>query len=128
MKILAFFDKLEDKIRFTLSKHPFIYTFLGGVGIVLFWRGVWMTADLFPFLSGPVSLILSTILLMLLGLFVSFFIGDEIIIKGLKQEKKIVEKSAKEVEQEEATISEIKKDIQEIDKHLEHIERDIKKK
>ena len=40
-KILHFFDKLEDQIRGRLSKYPIVYAFIGGVGIVLFWRGVW---------------------------------------------------------------------------------------
>jgi hypothetical protein len=37
--ILAFFDKLEDKTRAKLSRVPLLYAFLGGIGIVLFWRG-----------------------------------------------------------------------------------------
>ena len=44
-EIIHFFDKLEDKTRGTLSHYPFLYAFLGGIGVVLFWRGVWHTND-----------------------------------------------------------------------------------
>ena len=45
--IIKFFDKIEDKIRGKLSHYPIFYAFIGGVGIVIFWRGVWHTADFF---------------------------------------------------------------------------------
>ena len=84
------FDKLEYKIRTRLSHHPFIYALLGSVGIVVFWRGIWHTADfisevIFYYQSqagtinlgnlawwdGPLSLIVGAILLLPSGLFVS---------------------------------------------------------
>ena len=91
-KIFHFFDKLEDNIRATLSKHNILYAFIGGVAIVLFWRGVWMTADAIPFLTGPISILISVIVLLGTGLFVSFFIGDEIIISGIKKKKGLMKK------------------------------------
>ena len=54
-KIFRFFDKLEDHVRIALSHYPIVYTIIGGFSIVLFWRGVWMTADYFPFLTGPIG-------------------------------------------------------------------------
>ena len=90
-KIIRFFDKLEDRVRMKLSHHPVVYTLIGGVAVVLFWRGVEKTADMIPFLNGPVSLIISVVVLLVTGLFVSFFIGDQLILSGLKGEKKMVE-------------------------------------
>ena len=43
--IVKFFDKLEDKTRAMLSRMPILYAFVGGIGVVLFWRGVWHTTD-----------------------------------------------------------------------------------
>lgn len=114
------FDKLEDHIRGTLSRHPFIYTFVGGTGIVLFWRGVWHTADYLESLGGWYtivfssigSMILGVIILLATGLFVSMFIGDSIIISGIKKEKKVIEKEIEEVG------SEIKKEIDEAEEEL----------
>ena len=87
-KIIKFFDKLEDKIRRKLSRCPIIYALVGSVGIILLWRGVWMTADMFNFMTGPVSVIIGIVILLLIGLFVSFFIGDQIIISGIKAERR----------------------------------------
>ena len=128
MKIIHFFDKLEDKIRFALSRHPFTYALIGGVAIVMFWRGVWMTADLIPFLTGPISLLVSVLVLLSIGLFVSFFIGDQMIISGLKQEKKIVDKTSEEIQKEEASLIQIKNELQKISEQLEVLRNILAKK
>jgi hypothetical protein len=91
-KIIRYLDKAEDRVRAVLSRHPIVYALIGGTSIVLFWRGVWMVADDIPFLTGPVSIIISTFTLLIVGLFVSFFIGDTILISGLKRGKRIDEK------------------------------------
>ena len=129
--IIKFFDKIEDKTRSFLSRHPIIYAFIGGIGIVLFWRGVWHTADLFPFLNGPVSIIISIIILLITGLFVSFFIGHSIILSGLKQEKKIEEKEISEIETEMDILKKEKDLVNGIYSRLEKIEKtliDVKSK
>ncbi|MFZ2969591.1 MAG: hypothetical protein WA063_00430 [Minisyncoccia bacterium] len=118
-RIFGFFDKLEDNIRAILSRRPIVYAFVGGAAIVLFWRGVWMVADSIPFLTGPVSILVSVAILLATGLFVSFFIGDNIIVSGLKKEKKLNEKIASEVKTE----LDILNDIQ---KRLDNIERELK--
>ena len=120
MRIIKFFDKLEDKIRKRLSKRPIVYAFIGSVGIILLWRGVWMTADMFDFMTGPVSIIIGLTIALLIGLFVSFFVGDQIIISGIKEEKKIDEKTEEEIRKEEVSLKEIKRDIEEIKQILKN--------
>lgn len=117
-RILNFFDKLEDGIRAALSKRPIIYAFVGGTAIVLFWRGVWMVSDTIPFLTGPISILVSVVILLAMGLFVSFFIGDNIIISGLKKEKKLDEKIASEVKTELDILNDIQKRLNDIEKEL----------
>ncbi len=117
-KIFHYFDKLEDNIRATLSKHNVLYAFIGGVAIVLFWRGVWHTADAIPFLTGPVSILISVTVLLGTGLFVSFFIGDKIIISGIKREKRLDEKVASEVKTELDVLNTIQKRLDSIEKEL----------
>jgi hypothetical protein len=121
--VFHFFDKLEDKIRAGLSHSPVLYALIGGTAIVLFWRGVWMTADTIPFLTGPVSILISIIVLLITGLFVSFFVGDSIIISGLKKEKKLDEKIASEIKTETDVLSEINKKLDHVDKKLEDIKK-----
>ena len=128
--IYTFFDKLEDRIRGRLSRKPIGYAFLGGVGIVLFWRGVWHSVDAFmvhyfsatpfdasiditglPWWDGPLSLAVGTVLLLLSGLFVANFIGNEVILSGIKGEKKVVDKTEDEIREEMRSITDMKKEL-----------------
>ncbi len=140
-KIINFFDKFEDHVRGHLSRFPIIYTLIGGIAIVLFWRGVWHTADILQAQGGilgfifyePVNMIIVILVLLASGLFVSYFIGDTILISGLKQQKKTTEKTKKDIEDEEGelgeirnTIKEMKKEVDEIKDIVEHGHTDIK--
>lgn len=127
------FDVFEDHVRGTLSRHPFIYTFVGGTGVVLFWRGVWHTADYLEMnnylgnvLFSPVgSMILGIMVLLGTGLFVSVFIGDSIIMSGIKNEKKTIEKAINQVE---TSVQNEKKNIKNIENSVEEIEKKVKLK
>ncbi len=126
--IIRFFDHLEDKVRSRLSRRPILYTFIGGVAIVLFWKGVWETAELFPFLYGPYAIIISVVILLITGLFVSFFIGDRIILSGIKKEKKLVEKTEVEIEAEEDILEDIQSDVTRIEKEIHALRAKTKKR
>lgn len=121
-------DKLEDNIRALLSRHVVLYALIGGVAIVLFWRGVWYTADMFPFLTGPISIIISTAILLVSGLFVSFFIGDRIILSGIKREKKLAEKTEEEIKAEVEVSATVLRKLEKIEKDLGEIKSSIKAK
>lgn len=125
-KIALFFDRLEDKIRISLSHRPILYALIGGTGIVLFWKGVWETAAFFPFLHGPGSILLGVFVLLITGLLVSVFIGDSIILSGFRREKKLVEKTEKEVRAEQQTEERILEHLEVIEKKLDEKERVIR--
>ncbi|OGZ98630.1 MAG: hypothetical protein A3C07_00030 [Candidatus Sungbacteria bacterium RIFCSPHIGHO2_02_FULL_47_11] len=116
-----FFDHLEDSVRSHLSHYPIVYAFIAGVGIILFWRGVWHTADLFAFMTGPVSTIIGVVILLMVGMFVSFFIGDSIIIAGIKREKKLAEKTESEIETEKEELDDVRGMVREVEKEVEEI-------
>ncbi len=139
-------DKLEDRVRGYFSHYPIIYALIGGVGIVLFWRGVWHTMDFIMYKvttwqagegsidlsyglwwDGPLSLLIGTVILLLIGVFVSNFIGNEIIISGLKGDKKVVEKTESEVRLEAMELDVAKKELDQIAKQLNNIEQIINK-
>jgi len=140
-------DKLEDKVRGFLSHFPIVYAFIGGVGIVIFWRGVWHTADYLmeyffaldsstsvintsglPWWDGPLSILVGTVLLLVAGLFVTSFIGNEIILSGLKKEKKLAEKTEGEIELDLKESNKIKSEIHEMNTLLKKIESCVQKK
>jgi hypothetical protein len=131
--IVYFFDKMEDHIRARLARHPFVYGFVGGTGIVLFWRGVWHGADALekttPFFQGLFSpggsVILGALLLLSTGLFVSVFIGDSIILSGIKHDKKIIEKTIEDVETEKTDLEKMLVAVNTLQKELEDIECEL---
>jgi len=109
---------------------------------VLFWRGVWHIADYFSLVfmtresgsatidmaalwDGLLSFGIGSVLLLLTGLFVSSFIGNEIIISGLKGEKKVAEKTEEEVETETTLVKDLRKEVREIKDRLGRIEKKI---
>ena len=116
--IVTFFDKLEDKIRGFLSKRPILYGLITSLGIVLVWRGIWHMADSVGILSGPISFAIGTLILLMCGVFVSSFVGNRILLTGLKGEKKIADMTNKAIEET------LKKENVELSK-LDKIESDI---
>ena len=122
-----FFDKIEDKIRGKLSHYPKVYAFIGGVGLILFWRGIWHMADDIN-MNSSISFIFGTIILLTTGVFVSAFIGSRLIITGLVGEKKITEKTEEEIETEETQIKNLQNTLKRVEEKLEHIDSDVHKK
>lgn len=140
-KIFFFFDKLEDGVRKWLSHHPLLYAFIGGTGVVIFWRGIWHSADFIMefyfsvslanqsidstipiWWDGPLSIVIGLVMLLATGIFVSSFIGNEIIISGIRGEKKMVEKTEMEMQSETESVKDIKREIKAVSGRLEKIE------
>lgn len=135
--VYKFFDKAEDFFRRFLSRRPIFYAFIAGIGVVLFWRGVWHSVDFWvgyysrqnsinvgidsaglPWWDGLLSFVVGSAILLLTGPFVSSFLGNELIISGLRGEKKLAEKTEDEVESEMEKISKIQKEMAGIKKLL----------
>lgn len=121
-----FFDKFEDRLRGALSKYPLVYAFIAGVAIVSFWRGVWETSDMLG-IPPLFSLFGGLLVLMSIGLLVTEFLGNRIIITGLRGEKKIEEKTLKEIEAEETFLAGLKIKIENIEKIIQRLEENSKK-
>lgn len=119
--IIYFFDKLEDKLRIVLSRKPILYACIGGIGIVLFWKGVWEAAEQFPVLYGWPSAALGLLFILPTGLFVSFFIGDNIILSGYKHQKKLVEKTEEEMTKDIDITEAIKMQLNRLEKDIADI-------
>jgi hypothetical protein len=132
-KIFKFFDKLEDKIRSKLSHYTIFYALISGITITLFWRGTWETADILAkqggvwtiIFYGPFTVVWTTLILLATGLFVSFFVGDRIILSGVKKEKKIEEKTEDEIDKEEDEIRSVREKIHQMSKDIEEIKNAV---
>ncbi len=123
--IVRFFDKLEDHIRAQLSRTPILYALVGAVGIILLWKGIWESAEYFPVLDGPGSIVLGTAILLASGLLVSFFIGDTIIISGLKREKKLAERTERDVKTESDLILDVEKKLASLERQVGELQEKI---
>ncbi len=121
--VVGFFDRLEDRVRAGLSRHPIPYAFIGGVGVVLFWKGVWETAEIFASLHGVPSIVLGVVIMLLTGLFVSFFIGDSIILSGYLHQKKLAEKTEEEVSKDVGLNQAMKEQLDRVEKDLQEIKQ-----
>ncbi len=124
--LFRIFDKFEDLIRETLSRVPIVYAFIGGTAVVLFWRSVWHTADIFEqipgfigwFFTPEVQLVAMATVLLSTGVMVSTFIGDRIILSGLKHEEKLEEKTESEVRTEMTILARIEERLSVIENKI----------
>ena len=139
-------SKLREKITIFLSHHPKLYALVVGIGIVLFWRGVWHTTDsIHGYLSfyqknstigsffsswwdGPLSLAVGVLILYFAGAFISSFIGNELILSGLRREKRLAQKTESEVKGEKQFILDIKNELGDMTGKIEQLEKEIYKK
>jgi len=119
--VIKFFDKLEDKVRGRLTRYPIIYAFIGGIGIVLFWRGVWHIADDIN-ISSTASIIIGSVILLMTGLMVYDFIGNRIISSGIDKEKKLVEKEEGEIKIEKEEIKKIQETLSKVEEKISDLE------
>ncbi|MBU0612096.1 hypothetical protein KKA39_00505 [Patescibacteria group bacterium] len=135
--------KIEERTRIYLSHRPRLYALVVGIGIVLFWRGVWHTADLvhksFNFGSidptigsafslwwdGPLSFIVGCVILFFTGAFTSSFIGNELILSGLRGEKKLNQKQEIEIKNEMQSILDMKNGLKSLSEQIEQLEKSI---
>jgi len=132
-----FFDNLEDKVRYKLSRRPNLYAFISGIGIVLFFRGVWMLFDASDIFykhnwSGWLTLLVSMIILLLTGTLVSHNLDSDVVISGRLGKKKATEIKLDELQKEEVAeirqLKELKNDITELKTALLGLTEEIRKK
>ncbi len=136
--------KVFNRFHIFLSHHSFLYATIVGIGIVLFWRGVWHSADTLhlyinhynstgsasiidhPWWDGPLSFMVGCLILFTTRAFVSSFIGNELILSGLRIEKKIHKQTESDIQTEVSTIGDIKHTISAISHKLEELEVQVK--
>ena len=138
--------KLREKITIYLSHRPGLYALIVGIGVVWFWRGVWHSTDLIHtyfnlfqnnlsidsisslWWDGPLSFVVGLIVLYFSGAFTSSFIGNELILSGLRGEKRLTQKTETEIKGEEEFISDIKQELKTMTIKIEELEKEIYQK
>ncbi len=128
-KLFKYFDQLEDRVRAKLSKYPIFYAVCAGVAVVMFWRGVWHTSDILEgqggvlgfLFSAPVTIVTSMILLLFIGVFVSAFVGDLLVLSGIKKEEKIADKTEGEVKKETGEIENVEQVVDDLYEEIDQV-------
>ncbi|MBP6904586.1 MAG: hypothetical protein KBB91_00830 [Candidatus Pacebacteria bacterium] len=131
--------KLLTRLHIFLSHHSWLYALIAGVGIVLFWRGVWHTTDLVhlymsnsqavmdhAWWDGPLSFLTGCLILYITRAFVSSFIGNELILSGLRTEKKLTRQTDTDLKVEVTAIADIKDEIATIAHKLEDLDDQVR--
>lgn len=121
--------KIEDAARNFFESIPFTHAFLAGVGVILFWRGVWELADIMM-LDPIASILLGCVMLGGIGLFIHTFVGNAIIIKNVNREERLEKESAKRiskvernVELEEVTMQKLAEKIDSLEKKIDTLNK-----
>lgn len=121
------FLRIEERARTYFERVPFLHAFLGGVGVVLFWRGVWEIADRIH-IDPIVSIVVGSLLLGAIGLFLHTFVGNAIIIKNVEKDKRMTTKAEheiaaveKDIKREGATLDQLSAKID----RLEQVVREL---
>jgi len=112
----------EESARLYFEKTPFIQAFLAGIGVIIFWRGIWEWLDMNQ-VSPVTSVVIGSLILLCVGVFVQTFIGNTIIIKNVEQEERFEKKAIKqmegEVDSEEVTLSSLSAQLDELARKID---------
>lgn len=115
---------IEESARKFFERFPFSHAFIAGVGVILFWRGVWEIADIIK-LDPIASVLLGIILLGGIGLFIQTFVGNAIIIKNVKKEEQLEKQTERKVEQVEQEISTEEVNISKLTEKIDELSKKI---
>jgi hypothetical protein len=125
--ITNLFLGIEHNAREFFERFPYIQAFTTGVGVVLFWRGIWGYMDKVK-LDSILSIVLGSILLIITGLFLHTFVGNAIIIKHVETDqrtdiitKREMFKVEAEVHEEEITLSELSESIKNLEEKIDKL-------
>ncbi|OGJ52114.1 hypothetical protein A2335_01295 [Candidatus Peregrinibacteria bacterium RIFOXYB2_FULL_32_7] len=78
-KFIDYFEYKRAELTNRFRSHYLLYTFIGGIGMIVFWRGIWDLTYIIPIIQNPIGSILLGLILMAITGFIAS-IGDRSII------------------------------------------------
>lgn len=110
---------LEDRrraIQGRLRAHHTLYAFLGGIGVVMFWHGLWEGLNLLYQADGFLSFIGHPAVSMTIGILILTFSGLFVL--------ELVGREARELEEK---IEDVREDIEDVQEDLEDVADNCKR-
>jgi hypothetical protein len=78
-KFIDFFEYKRAELTNRFRSHYLLYTLIGGIGMIVFWRGIWDLTYVIPVVENPVvSIVIGLFLMAITGFIAS--VGDRSII------------------------------------------------
>ncbi|MDE2019467.1 MAG: hypothetical protein KGJ13_03910 [Patescibacteria group bacterium] len=142
---MRFLERAERWLRRKLQNHPLLYALVGGVGVVLFWRGVWHMTDFLALtllssrdavtsidwaqgIDSLLSFAFGTFLLLSTGLFISELLSGEVLLGKIKKEETTAEETEETVEKESSEIPRIEREVRHIAREVQQLEKDVRRR
>ena len=109
---------IEESARKYFEQFPFVQALLAGVGVIIFWRGIWEWLDISQ-VSPFTSIVLGALILGGVGVFMQTFIGNTIIIREVQQEEKLEKHVQGHIHDDQVTLESVSKKIDELARKIE---------
>jgi hypothetical protein len=106
--------KRQKQFQSKLRSHHTLYAFLGGVGVIMFWHGLWEGLNVIYESGGALSFLGNPIVSMTIGLAILTFSGLFVL--------ELVGREAQELEDQ---IDDIHEDIEDVQEDLEDVQEDL---
>lgn len=121
--------KFKERRKELIRSHHTLYAFIGGVGVVLFWHGIWEglnriyeSSNILSWIGHPaVSVTVGIVLLTITGLFVFELVGREALAlqDNLQNIQKIEKTVIQDVQNVKEEVEEVKEDVQDMVEEVE---------
>lgn len=106
----SFIKKRENFIK----AHHILYTFIAGVGLIVFWYGIWEGLKLIPYLGHPlVAIVLGGTMVLVCGAYVYQFIGTH------------ADNFRKEFHHVSGELDQVSDEVQDISEELDEVVKDV---
>jgi len=114
MASVRFTHSFIRKREHFIKSHHIIYTFVAGVGLIIFWYGIWEGLRLIPIIGNPlVAVLLGGVMVLVCGAYAYQFIGNQ------------ADNFRKEFNHVSGELDQVSEDVEDISEELDEVAKDV---